>query len=74
VTIEQLNLARIATPFRPFTLQTIEGREYLVDRPECFAYRDRTAVVIGVEGEPWIFDLARLRAIRYLPLDAEEAR
>lgn len=74
MTIEQLNLARIATPFRPFTLCTVDGHEYLVDRPECIAYRDRTVVVIGVEGEPWVFDLARLRAIRYLPLHAEEAR
>ena len=52
MTIEQLRNARLATPFRPFTIHVADGRSFPVSHPDFISQSPagRTVIVFG-QGE-----------------------
>ena len=44
------------TPFRPFTVELVNGRQFLVEHPEALVFRNGVAVYIALDGALTIFD------------------
>jgi hypothetical protein len=44
------------TPFRPFTVVLISGRQFEVDHPKALIHRDGVAIYLAPGGVPTIFD------------------
>jgi hypothetical protein len=44
------------SPFRPFTVVLLSGRQFEVDHPGALVHRDGVAVFVGPGGVPVIFD------------------
>ncbi len=59
MTVEQLREAHQVRPFKPFRLQTADGRETDVTHPEClmFSRSGRTVAVARPEDSIKIIDL-----------------
>jgi hypothetical protein len=47
---------RNRTPYHPFTIVTVAGRKYEIDRPDAIVERDGMAVYAAPGGIPVIFD------------------
>lgn len=67
MTTEQFRTALKAQPFRPFTVRTADGHEYLVDHPEVAiqSRSGRTAVVANGEDSFAILDLLLVTALEF---------
>ena len=72
MTIESLERAHKAHPFRPFTFRLADGRSIPVPHPEFLAFngKSRTAVVTD-EGEG--FEVVDLLLVDSLSFEAEKA-
>ena len=47
---------RKRTPYTPFTIVTVAGEKYEIDRPDAILERDGVALFAGPGGTPVIFD------------------
>ena len=43
-------------PFRPFTVESINGRQFVIEHPEALVVRSGVAVYIASDGALTIFD------------------
>ena len=43
-------------PFRPFTVQLVNGRQFVIEHPEALVFRNGIAVYIAPDGALTIFD------------------
>jgi hypothetical protein len=53
---ETIRAFRNRTPFRPFTVITVNGNRYEVDYPDALAVRDGLAIFVGPGRVPVFFD------------------
>jgi hypothetical protein len=53
---ETIRAFKHRTPFKPFTVATVNGSRYEVDHPDALALRDGVALFAGPGGVPVIFD------------------
>lgn len=44
------------SPFRPFTVELMNGGRILVDHPEAMVFRGGVAVYVSPDGVPTLFD------------------
>jgi hypothetical protein len=44
------------SPFHPFTVVLISGRQFEVDHPGAMVHRDGVAIFVGPGGVPVVFD------------------
>ena len=44
------------SPFRPFTVVLLSGKQFEVDRPRAMVQRDGVAIFVGPGGVPIVFD------------------
>jgi hypothetical protein len=51
-----LQAFRDRSPFRPFTVVLLSGRQFEVDHPGALVQRDGVAVFVGPGGIPIVFD------------------
>lgn len=51
------------SPFRPFTIEMVNGQRYEVDHPRALATRDGTAIFVKPGGAPVWFDHQTVAAI-----------
>jgi hypothetical protein len=76
MTIEQLQAAIHATPFRPFTVRMADGRAFPVPHPDFIAHAGRTAVIVEPDGGYHVVDLllmTELEGTRPSTSDAQPA-
>jgi len=60
MTVETLRDVLSATPFRPFTFHTADGKSIRVGHRECVAYypeKPRTVVVIDIDGRTHFLEM-----------------
>ncbi len=67
MTIEQFTAAHRAEPFRPFIIQTADGKQYPVNHPELASRTPsgRTVVLNSGEHAVAVLDLLLVTAITY---------
>ncbi len=67
MTVERLREAHLARPFKPFQLQTADGREIEVFHPECllFSRSGRTIAVATPADSIRVIDLLPVVAFEY---------
>ena len=53
---ETIRAFKHRTPFRPFTVATVNGNRYEVDHPDALALRDGLALYAAPGNVPVIFD------------------
>ncbi len=53
---ETIRAIRNRTPFKPFTVVTVNGNRYEVDFPDALAVRDGLAIFLGPGRVPVFFD------------------
>jgi hypothetical protein len=58
MTVEQLREAHQARPFKPFSLQTVDGREVEVRHPECLLF-SRNGLTLAVAHATSLRSLAK---------------
>lgn len=51
-----LQAFRERSPFRPFTVVLLSGRQFEVDHPGALVHRDGVAIFVGPGGVPVVFD------------------
>jgi carbamate kinase len=44
------------SPFRPFTVVLLSGKQFEIDHPRALVHRDGVAIFVGPGGVPIIFD------------------
>ena len=44
------------SPFPPFTVVLLSGREFEIDHPRALVHRDGVAIFVGPGGVPAVFD------------------
>lgn len=44
------------SPFQPFTVVFLSGRQFEVDHPRALVHRDGVAIFVGPGGVPVVFD------------------
>ena len=44
------------SPFQPFTVVLLSGRQFEIDHPRAMVHRDGVAVFVGPGGVPVVFD------------------
>ena len=55
-------------PFRPFTVELVNGRQYVIEHPEALIFRDgRIAVYIAPDSSLTIFDPAGVAQVTGSP-------
>ncbi len=69
MTIQQLDTARNARPFRPFSLHMGDGRTFPVPHPEFLSRSPtgRTVIVYGDDDQFSILDLLLMTGIEFHP-------
>jgi len=67
MTIEQLNNAKNATPFRPFTIRLADGRSFLVRHPDFLSRSPsgRTIIVHGDNDSYSVLDLLLVTELEF---------
>ena len=75
MTLQQLDNAHHARPFRPFSLHMVDGRTFSVPHPEFLSRSPtgRTVIVYGEEDRFSILDLLLLTEIEFSPPGSSES-